>query len=54
MILGKLAVYKRLLSHLRPHWKQAIVAYSALLVATLLNLFVPQVIRVAIDQGIGR
>ncbi|MCO5182626.1 MAG: ABC transporter ATP-binding protein/permease [Anaerolineae bacterium] len=53
MILGKLAVYKRLLSYLRPHWKQAIVAYSALLVATLLNLFVPQVIRVAIDQGLA-
>ncbi|MFO7633866.1 MAG: ABC transporter ATP-binding protein [Caldilinea sp.] len=51
---GKLAVYRRLFSYLRPYGPQVTVTYVAMLGATLLNLFVPQVIKGAIDQGLAQ
>jgi ATP-binding cassette subfamily B protein len=45
-------VYRRLLGYLRPYWKQTLVGYSAMLAASLLNLFVPQVVKTAIDSGL--
>ncbi len=48
----KNAVYRRLFGYLRPHWRQVLLAYLGTLFATLLNLFVPQIIKNAIDQGL--
>jgi ATP-binding cassette subfamily B protein len=50
--MAKLAIYRRLIRYLRPYWPQVAVAYTAMLFATLLNLFVPQIIKQAIDQGL--
>ena len=50
---GKWDVYRRLLGYLKPHWKEVAVAYGAMLLATLLNLLVPQLIKQAIDSGIA-
>ncbi|MCB9421120.1 MAG: ABC transporter ATP-binding protein [Ardenticatenaceae bacterium] len=47
------SVYQRLLSYLKPYWRQVILAYTAVLFAALLNLFVPQVIKDAIDNGLA-
>ncbi len=46
------AVYRRLLGYLKPYWKQLFIAYFSMLFATLLNLFVPQIIKDAIDNGL--
>jgi ATP-binding cassette, subfamily B, multidrug efflux pump len=46
------AVYQRLLGYLKPYWKQVFIAYFAMFFATLLNLFVPQIIKDAIDNGL--
>lgn len=46
-------VYKRLLSYLKPYRAQVILAYGALLVTTVSGLFIPQVIKEAIDSGIA-
>lgn len=46
-------VYQRLLGYLKPYWKQVLLAYISMLFATLLNLFVPQIIKLAIDQGLA-
>lgn len=51
---GRLAVYRRLLRYLRPHWRQVGVAYGAMLAATLLSLAVPQILKQAIDQGLAQ
>ncbi len=51
---GKLAVYRRLFAYLRPYGRQMAVTYAAMLGATLLNLFVPQVIKQTIDQGLAQ
>jgi ATP-binding cassette subfamily B multidrug efflux pump len=51
---GRLAVYRRLFAYLRPYAGQMMLAYGAMLGATLLNLFVPQVIKEAIDQGLAQ
>jgi ATP-binding cassette subfamily B protein len=50
---GRLAVYRRLLGYLRPYWRQVSLAYGAMLLGTLANLAVPQIIKRAIDQGLG-
>ncbi len=42
---GKWDVYRRLLGYLKPHWQEVAVAYGAMLLATLLNLLVPQLIK---------
>jgi ATP-binding cassette subfamily B protein len=47
------SVYRRLLGYLRPYPFQIIIAYGALAATTLFNLFVPQVIKGAIDQGLA-
>ncbi|MBK8046330.1 MAG: ABC transporter ATP-binding protein [Anaerolineales bacterium] len=49
----RLSIYFRLFGYLRPYWPQMIAAYGAVLVATLVNLFIPQVIAAAIDNGIA-
>jgi len=49
---GKLSVYRRLLGFLRPYPWQLGAAYLAMLGATLLNLFIPQIIKSAIDHGL--
>lgn len=49
----RLGIYSRLLSYLRPYWKQVLLAYGGMLAATLLNLFVPQLIKDAIDRGVN-
>lgn len=49
----KVGEYRRLLGYLKQYWRQATVAYSAMLLVTLLNLAIPQVIRVAIDRGLA-
>ncbi|MFQ5399003.1 MAG: ABC transporter ATP-binding protein [Anaerolineae bacterium] len=50
---GQMIVYRRLFGYLRPHWKQVFLAYAATLLATLLNLIVPQIIKNAIDNGLA-
>ena len=45
-------VYRRLIGYLRPYWKQAAFAYVSVLFASLLNLYIPQILKDAIDQGI--
>ncbi|MCK5921959.1 MAG: ABC transporter ATP-binding protein, partial [Methylococcales bacterium] len=50
---SRLGVYVRLLGYLRPYPKQLIITYTAMLSAVLLNLFVPQIIKSAIDDGIS-
>ena len=47
------AVYRRLLGYLKPYWKQVLIAYLSMFFATLLNLFVPQIIKDAIDNGLA-
>ena len=49
----RLAEYRRLLGYLKPYWRQASVAYGGMLIVTILNLAVPQVIRAAIDIGLA-
>ena len=46
-------VYGRLLGYLRPYWQQTTVAYVSMAVATLINLFIPQIIKRAIDNGLA-
>lgn len=46
------AVYRRLIGYLRPYYKQMGLAYFAVLAATLFNLYVPQIIKDAIDNGL--
>ncbi len=43
---------RRLLGYLRPYWQQTLVAYLSMGLATLVNLFVPQIIAEAIDSGL--
>ena len=43
--MAKLDIYRRLIGYLRPYWPQATLAYTAMLFATLLNLFVPLIIK---------
>ena len=50
---SKLDVYKRLFGYLRPYRGQLIVGYVSMMAAALLNLFVPQIIKEAIDNGIA-
>ena len=49
----KLTVYQRLLGYLRPYLSQLILAYASMFAATLLNLFIPQIIKNAIDEGLA-
>ncbi len=51
---GKLTVYRRLFSYLQPYRRQVTITYAAMLGATLLNLFVPQIIKQTIDEGLAQ
>ena len=51
--MSRLGIYRRLLGYLKPLWKQVVVAYTAMVIVTLLNLFVPQIIANAIDLGLA-
>ncbi|HSM56134.1 MAG TPA: ABC transporter ATP-binding protein [Candidatus Sulfomarinibacteraceae bacterium] len=51
--MNRFEVYTRLLGYLKPYWKQVLIGYVSMLVVTLLNLFVPQIIKNAIDQGLA-
>ena len=45
-------VYIRLIGYLRPYLPQVLIGYVSMLGASLLNLFVPQIIKGAIDRGL--
>ncbi len=45
-------IYRRLLGYLRAYWPFVAVAYAAMAAATLINLFIPQIIKTAIDRGL--
>lgn len=47
------SVYWRLFVYLRPYWKEMSIAYVSVLFASLLNLFIPQFLKTAIDEGIA-
>ncbi len=49
---GRFRVYRRLLGYLRPYGRQVAIAYTSVIFAALLNLFVPQIIKNAIDHGL--
>ena len=49
---GRLTVYRRLLGYLQPHWRNVVLAYTGMVLATGLNLAVPQIIKRAIDNGL--
>lgn len=51
--MPRLTLYRRLFSFLGPYWRQVILAYGGMLAASLLNLFVPQIVKQAIDRGLG-
>ncbi|HCB48853.1 MAG TPA: ABC transporter ATP-binding protein [Chloroflexi bacterium] len=53
MLEFQLGVYRRLLGYLGPYWPRAFVAYSSMIIATILNLAVPQIIKAAIDIGLA-
>jgi ATP-binding cassette subfamily B protein len=46
-------IYRRLLGYLQPYWQQTTVAYVSMALATLINLFIPQIIKQAIDSGLA-
>ena len=48
----RFSIYRRLFAYLRPYPWHVVAAYGGMLFATLLNLFVPQIIKQAIDQGL--
>jgi ATP-binding cassette subfamily B protein len=50
----KPGIYARLLSYLRPYWKRVFLGYLAVVAVTILNLFVPQIIKQAIDSGLAQ
>ncbi len=52
--MKQFGVYSRLFRYLVPHWKQVALAYVSMLIVTLLNLFVPQIIKGAIDSGLAQ
>lgn len=49
----RLQVFYRLFSYLRPYWANALLVYGATVLAVLLNLYIPQLIKQAIDEGIA-
>ncbi len=49
----RFGIYQRLAGYLTPYWLFVIIAYGAMITATLINLFIPQIIKQAIDNGIA-
>ncbi|MCA9970157.1 MAG: ABC transporter ATP-binding protein [Anaerolineales bacterium] len=52
-IMANAGVYRRLMRYLRPYPRQVFLAYTAMTVAALINLFIPQIIKDAIDEGLA-
>jgi ATP-binding cassette, subfamily B, multidrug efflux pump len=48
----RMGMYRRLLAYLKPYPKELVLAYGGMLLATVLNLFVPQLLKRAIDDGL--
>ncbi|MBX3010150.1 MAG: ABC transporter ATP-binding protein [Caldilineaceae bacterium] len=46
-------MYRRMLHYVQPYWRQVVIAYVSMSLATLINLFVPQIIKQAIDEGVA-
>lgn len=46
-------MYWRMMRYVQPYWRQVVIAYVSMLLATLINLFVPQIIKNAIDEGVA-
>ncbi len=46
-------VYGRLIGYLKPYWGQVLIGYASMIAATLLSLFVPLIIKAAIDRGLA-
>jgi ATP-binding cassette subfamily B protein len=51
--MSKFKQYQRLLAYLKPYPKEVTLAYGSMLISTLLNLIVPQVLKGAIDRGLA-
>lgn len=51
--MDKLNVYRRLLGYLSPYRRQMLFAYGSMLAAAIASLFVPEVIKKAIDNGLA-
>ncbi|MDQ4075267.1 MAG: ABC transporter ATP-binding protein/permease [Chloroflexota bacterium] len=51
--MKRLDQYRRLFSYLKSYPKEVILAYGSTLIATVLSLIVPQVIKQAIDEGLA-
>jgi ATP-binding cassette subfamily B protein len=49
----RFSTYRRLFAYLRPYPWHVVAAYGGMLFATLLNLFIPQIIKEAIDGGLA-
>ncbi len=50
----RLAAYSRLFAYLKPYRKQLLLAYFGMLVAVIFNLFIPQIIKNAIDGALAQ
>ncbi len=46
-------IYRRMFGYLRPYWMFVVLAYGATITAVVLQLFIPQLIKRAIDDGIA-
>lgn len=50
---SRFSVYRRLMGYLLPYWPFVVIAYVGMITATLINLFIPQIIKQAIDTGLA-
>jgi len=48
----RIGIYRRLIGYLRPYWQFVAIAYAAMLSSTLISLFIPQIIKRSIDNGL--
>lgn len=46
-------MYWRMMRYVQPYWRQVVIGYGSMTLATLINLFVPQIIKNAIDEGVA-
>lgn len=51
--MQRISVYRRLVGYLLPYRRQLFIAYSAIVISTLVSLFIPQIIKDAIDNGVA-
>ncbi len=52
-MVKNLGVYRRLLGYLTPYWPYVLLSYVCMLLGTALKLYVPQIIKDAIDTGLA-